>query len=104
MAARMPMMRVALLLPLLALGLVPVHAEPRRPPDQSHARELRREGGRPLRDIQRQWRDGMPGYDYIGSDYDEYSGRYRLKFMRAGAVSWIDVDGRTGREIARSPR
>jgi hypothetical protein len=76
----------------------------RRRPDQDRARDAMREGARPLRDIQQQWRQGMPGYDYIGSDYDAGSGSYRLKFLRGGAVSWVEVDGRTGREIGRSPR
>ena len=59
-------------------------------------------GARPLRDIQQQWRQGMPGYDYLGSDYDASAGNYRLKFLRDGSVSWVDVDGRTGREVGRS--
>ena len=100
----MSMKRVLLFLSLLAVGAAPGEAGPRRPPDQFRAREMRREGAPPLREIQQQWRNGMPGYDYLGSDYDEYSDSYRLKFMRGGAVSWIDVDGRTGREVRRSPR
>jgi len=104
MSASMPMTRVLLFLSLLAAGLSPAGAGPHRPPDQYRAREMRREGAPPLREIQQQWRNGMPGYDYLGSDYDAYSDSYRLKFMRGGSVSWIDVDGRTGREVRRSPR
>jgi hypothetical protein len=100
----MPMIRVSLFVLLMAAALAPAAAGPHRSPDQSRAREMRREGAPPLRAIQQQWRNGMPGYDYLGSDYDEYSGSYRLKFMRRGSVSWIDVDGRTGREVRRSPR
>ncbi len=100
----MSMKRVLLFLPLAALALSAADAGPRRAPDQYRAREMRREGAPPLRDIQQQWRHGMPGYDYLGSDYDPGSGNYRLKFMRDGSVSWVDVDGRTGREIGRSPR
>lgn len=70
--------------------------------DQARAREDVRMGGRPLRDIQEQWRGSMPGYDFLGSDYDPDAGSYRLKFMRGDTVNWVDVDGRTGREIGRS--
>jgi hypothetical protein len=73
--------------------------------DQDRARDQMRAGAiRPLRDIQQQWRQGMPGYDFLGSDYDPGAGSYRLKFLRDGSVLWIDVDGRTGREIGRRGR
>ena len=98
------MRRVLLCLPLFFVGLSAAEAGPRRPPDQYQARAAMREGARPLRDIQQQWQNGMRGYDYLGSDYDAGSGSYRLKFMRDGSVSWIDVDSRTGREIGRSGR
>jgi hypothetical protein len=101
----MVMKRVFLCLPLVAMALsFAADAGPRRGSDQFRAREMRREGGRPLRDIQDQWRHRMPDSDYLGSDYDPGSGSYRLKFMRDGSVSWVDVDGRTGREVGRSPR
>ncbi|HEY0271053.1 MAG TPA: hypothetical protein VGC10_08705 [Sphingomonas sp.] len=78
---------------------------PRRRADQDRARDQMRAGAiRPLRDIQQQWRQGMPGYDFLGSDYDPGAGSYRLKFLRDGSVLWIDVDGRTGREIGRRGR
>jgi hypothetical protein len=38
----------------------------------------------------------MRGADYLGPELDAAAGRYRLKFMRAGEVIWIDVDARTG--------
>ncbi|WP_419825178.1 hypothetical protein [Sphingomonas sp.] len=88
-------------LAIAALWSIPADAQ-RRPPDQDRAREAMRMGARPLRDIQQQWRQGMPGYDYLGSDYDANAGNYRLKFLRDGSVSWVDVDGRTGREVGRS--
>ncbi len=100
------MIRLAPLLALICCLAVPlgtVDAQ-RRPPDQDRARAAYQTGARPLRDIQAQWQQSMPGYDYLGSDYDPNSGSYRLKFMRGGAVNWVDVDGRTGREIGRSGR
>ena len=42
------------------------------------------------------------GADYIGQEYDPDVGRYRLKFMRDGAVIWVDVDGRTGAIVGRA--
>jgi hypothetical protein len=107
MPALMLMKRAILCLSLVAAsGLSPADAQrgPRRYPDQYRAREAAREGAAPLRDIQQHWRQRMPGRDYLGSDYDENSGNYRLKFMRDGSVSWVDVDGRTGREVGRSPQ
>ena len=72
--------------------------------EQDYARDAMRSGAiRPLRDIAGQWRGAMPGYDYIGSEFDPGSASYRLKFMREGSVVWVDVDGR-GREIRRSGR
>ena len=102
-APEMVMKRVLLCLSMIGAVATAADAWPRRS-DQYQAREMRREGGPPLRDIQRQWRGRMPGYDYLGSDYDPDQGSYRLKYMRDGSVSWVDVDGRTGREVRRSPR
>lgn len=100
------MIRLAALAPLICC--LAAHAgtadAQRRLPDQDRARAAYRTGARPLRDIQAQWQQSMPGYDYLGSDYDSGSGSYRLKFMRGGAVNWVDVDGRTGRELGRSGR
>jgi hypothetical protein len=104
-ATKMVIKRV--LLCLAFAGVVSTAADawpPRRQQDQVQAREMRREGGPPLRDIQRHWQGRMPGYDYLGSDYDPGQGSYRLKYMRDGSVSWVDVDGRTGREVGRSPQ
>ena len=104
MPAIVQMSRVVALVSLICCLAVPpgTAAAQYRPPDQDRAREAMRMGARPLRDIQEQWRQSMPGYDYLGSDYDPDSGSYRLKFMRGGTVNWVDVDGRTGREIGRS--
>ena len=42
------------------------------------------------------------GADYIGAEYDQDMGRYRLKFMRDGSVIWVDVNGRTGAVVGRA--
>ena len=86
----------------VALAGVGIDAQPRRGDDASAAR---RDGGiRPLRQIENGVVPGMKrgGADYIGAEYDSGSTRYRLKFMRYGAVIWIDVDGRSGAVVARA--
>jgi len=40
----------------------------------------------------------------IGSEFDPGTGRYRFKFQRDGSVIWMDMDGRTGRELGRTGR
>jgi hypothetical protein len=44
----------------------------------------------------------ITGADFIGADFDERAGVYRLKFMRGRDVIWVDVDARTGRPLGRS--
>lgn len=87
-----------------AMTRAPIDMPAPRHSDQDYARRAMRAGEiRSLRDISRQWRGDMPGYDFIGSEYDPAQGSYRLKFMREGSVVWVDVDGH-GREIRRSGR
>ena len=74
-----------------------------RRPDQDAAYAATREGAvLPLRQIEGRVVPRMPGASYLGPEFDSGSGTYRLKFMSRGAVSWIDVDGRTGAIIGRS--
>ena len=44
------------------------------------------------------------GFTYLGPELDASSERYRLKFMGAGQVVWIDVDAGTGQVIGQSGR
>ena len=41
--------------------------------------------------------------EYLGFQYDGTASAYRLKFIKEGQVTWVDVDARTGRilRIAR---
>ena len=97
------LIRVLLALALLAPAL-PADAQGRRG-DQDEAYQARSVGAlRPLRDIENGVVPDMKrrGADYIGAEYDGSVGRYRLKFMRSGAVIWIDVDGRSGMVVARA--
>ena len=66
--------------------------------EQAMAREDR-EAGRTLssREIERRVLPTMRDYDYLGFEYDPGASAYRLKFMKEGRVTWVDVDARTGR-------
>jgi hypothetical protein len=44
----------------------------------------------------------MPDAEYLGFAYDPAARAYRLKFIREGRVTHVDVDARTGRIINRS--
>lgn len=71
--------------------------------DQSRAWEARRDGRMmPLREIEKRVVPAMPGYDYLGFDFDSGSAIYTLKFLRDGHVVWVDVDGRSGQVIGRT--
>ena len=96
-------MVIPLLLAALA-GTLPAAAQPaQRHGDQLRAWEARRDGRQlPLREIERRVVPSMPGWQYIGSDYDGESAVYTLKFLRDGRVIWVDVDGRTGQVLGRT--
>jgi uncharacterized membrane protein YkoI len=83
-------------------AMLPADARPR---DQDAAFDARRDGRiRPLREIEQRVMPRMNGADYLGPEFDDRSGTYRLKFMREGSVIWVDVDARTGAIIGRSGR
>ncbi|MDB5700956.1 MAG: hypothetical protein JWL66_1155 [Sphingomonadales bacterium] len=94
-----------MILALLSLPAVPQAYAQHRPTDQDEAFRGRQAGAlRPLREIEGGVVPQMQrrGADYIGAEYDGGMGRYRLKFMRAGSVIWVDVDGRTGAVVGRA--
>jgi len=68
--------------------------------DQASAREDR-QAGRTMssREIERRIIPQMRGSDYLGFDYDSDASAYRLKFIKEGQVTWVDVDARTGRVL-----
>ena len=37
--------------------------------------------------------------EYLGFQYDGTASAYRLKFIKEGQVTWVDVDARTGRVL-----
>ncbi len=68
--------------------------------DQDNARKDM-QAGRTLsaREIERRIIPQMHGSDYLGFEYDSIASAYRLKFLREGQVTWVDVDARTGRVL-----
>ncbi|WP_285710977.1 PepSY domain-containing protein [Erythrobacter oryzae] len=44
----------------------------------------------------------MRDAEYLGFAYDSTARAYRLKFIKDGRVTYVDVDARTGRIIGRS--
>jgi len=66
--------------------------------EQAMAREDM-QAGRTMsaREIERRIIPQMKGSDYLGFEYDPGASAYRLKFLKEGQVTWVDVDARTGR-------
>jgi uncharacterized membrane protein YkoI len=66
--------------------------------DQESAREEML-AGRTLssREIERRVIPQMKDQKYLGFEYDPVASAYRLKFIKEGHVTWVDVDARTGR-------
>lgn len=101
------MTRFAILLAPFALALAgPAVAAATQDQPRSDQGEARREmqAGNvlSLREIERRILPQMQGSEYLGPAYDSIARAYRLKFIRDGRVTYVDVDARTGRIIGRS--
>ena len=96
------MKRFALLtLLVLAAPLSSAGAEPGA--EQGYVRKDMRAGNvRSLREIERRVLPMKPGMQYLGPEYDPAAMVYRLKFIRAGRVVFVDVDARSGAIISQS--
>lgn len=71
--------------------------------DQGEARREMRAGNQlSLREIERRVLPQMRGSEYLGPSYDSVARAYRLKFIREGRVTYVDVDARSGRIINRT--
>lgn len=71
--------------------------------DQGEARKEMRAGNvLSLREIERRVLPQMRGSEYLGPSYDARARAYRLKFIKDGRVTYVDVDATTGRIIRRS--
>jgi uncharacterized membrane protein YkoI len=89
---------------LLAAGVsgAPALAQNSRD-DQNHAREDMQQGNvRSLRQIEQSVLPRMKGAQYLGPEYDSAAMAYRLKFIKDGRVTFVDVDARTGRILGIS--
>lgn len=65
-------------------------------------RELRMGQVHSLREIERQVLPAMRGQQYLGPEYDSVAMAYRLKFIRDGRVTFVDIDARTGAVLDHS--
>lgn len=73
--------------------------------DQGEARKEMKAGNvLSLREIERRVAVPMKsgGHEYLGPAYDSTAMAYRLKFIKQGRVTFVDVDARTGRILQRS--
>jgi hypothetical protein len=89
---------------LAVAGLV-VPAAAQEPPrgDQGEARREAKAGTQlSLREIERRILPQMRDSEYLGPAYDSTARAYRLKFIKDGRVTYVDVDARTGKVIGRS--
>ena len=99
-----------IILSLLALAAPFAFAGPslatpptQRPDPQGEARKEMRAGTvQSLREIERKVLPTKQGMQYLGPEYDPAAMAYRLKFIRDGHVTFVDVDARTGDVIAES--
>jgi uncharacterized membrane protein YkoI len=94
-----------LIAPILVAALLvpaaPVLAQKRT--DQGEARKEMRAGNvLSLRQIEARVLPTMPGSEYLGPAYDSTAMAYRLKFIRDGRVTYVDIDARTGRILGVS--
>lgn len=98
--------RLAAVLAALAvagMGVPAAAAQEQSLSDQGEARREAQAGTQlSLREIERRILPQMRGSEYLGPAYDSTARAYRLKFIRDGRVTYVDVDARTGRVIGRS--
>jgi uncharacterized membrane protein YkoI len=86
-----------------AAGLTGLAAQEYPRSEQDEARREMQNGTQlSLREIERRVLPQMQGSEYLGPAYDSVARAYRLKFIKDGRVSYVDVDARTGRIIGRS--
>lgn len=88
---------------LLAGMAMAANARQPHRPEQDAAYSAKQQGDiRPFPEIRDRVAPRMGGASYLGSEFDQRSVTYRLKFMRGASVIWVDVDARTGAIIGRS--
>jgi hypothetical protein len=80
----------------------PASAEHRMPEQDAIRNGVRSGNIRPYQEMRARAQDRAGGGQMIGSEFDAGTGRYRFKFQRGNSVIWLDMDGRTGRELGRT--
>ena len=87
----------------LALAPAPAMAQDQTRGDQGEARR-EAQAGNIMRsgEIEARILPMMRDAEYLGFAYDSTARAYRLKFIKDGRVTYVDVDARTGRIIGRS--
>ncbi len=97
------MYRAFTLVALIALAVPAIGPVSAAPGDeQGQVRKEMREGKvRSLAEIEAKVLPGMNGWQYLGPAYDPAAMAYRLKFIRDGRVTFIDVDARSGQVLSR---
>lgn len=95
--------RFVLPLAALAVAFAPVAAQEQGRGDQGEARRDA-QAGNIMRsgEIEARILPSMRDAEYLGFAYDSTAKAYRLKFIKDGRVTYVDVDARTGRIIGRS--
>lgn len=99
-------MRRFAFLAALTFAVVPfvaAEAGPRRTEQEDVRKGMRERAVRSLSEIERRVLPTMPRMQYLGPEYDAATRVYRLKFIRDGRVIVVDVDGRSGHILHRSP-
>ncbi|MEL7199289.1 MAG: hypothetical protein AAGL10_13335 [Pseudomonadota bacterium] len=97
---------------LASIGSVPVGvaahetriAQDQQTSEQGDARrEMQAANQLTLREIERRILPKMRSSEYLGmSNFNRSTNSYRLKFIKDGRVTYLDVDARTGRVVGRS--
>ena len=92
---------IAFLLLAFTAPSAPVLAEPQTVQGQVR-KDMRAGNVRSLREIEQRVLPGMRGAEYLGPEYDPAAMVYRLKFIREGRVTFVDVDARSGTILSQS--
>ena len=87
---------------VVTMGSAPALGQQSRSDQQQARQEMKAGNALSVREIEQRTLPRMRGHDYLGFEYDRAAGAYRLKFIRDGRVTFLDVDARTGRVINRS--
>lgn len=102
----MKSLRPLIIIPLAALAAAAMPAAAQDQQSRGDQGEARRDAqaGNIMRsgEIEARILPTMRDAEYLGFAYDSTAKAYRLKFIREGRVTYVDVDARTGRVIGRS--